>query len=244
MNINAFINETGAEILKSIRAPEFILPTLLLPVAFYAMFAIALPSTPNSAAYQLACFGVFAAMGPAIFGFGVSVANERDRGWLSLKRLAPISGSTYIASKLLATVIVAAFALLLIYLLAGLAANVNLSIKTWCLLLCIHLGAVIPFAFIGLTIGFSLTSNSAIAIANILFLGMAMLGGLWIPISLFPKALQNFAEFLPTFHLAEISLITIEQKSNQLLLQHGFIIIIMTIVFATLALISWSKQRY
>ncbi len=244
MSSNTFMNETGAEILKSIRAPEFILPTLLFPVVFYTMFAIVLPSTPKTATYLLASFGVFAAMGPAIFGFGVSVANERERGWLSLKRITPISSYTYIASKLLATIIVTAFSLLLIYLIAGLAADVSLSTRTWYFLLFFHLACVIPFSFIGLSIGFYFSSNSAIAIANIVFLGLAMLGGLWMPISIFPSALQTFAEFLPTFHLAEIALITIELKDTERLFQHSCIIFIMSIIFALIALVTWSKQRY
>ena len=33
----AFVNEAGAEILKHMRAPEYLVPTLILPVAFYTL---------------------------------------------------------------------------------------------------------------------------------------------------------------------------------------------------------------
>ena len=88
-SINAFLNEAGAEVLKSERAPEFLLPTLIMPIAFYTLFAVVLPGGSEQAAYLLATFGVFTVMGPAIFGFGVAVAAEREKGWLDLKRVAP-----------------------------------------------------------------------------------------------------------------------------------------------------------
>jgi len=60
LSLNAFFNECGAEILKAVRAPEYILPTLVLPVAFYALFAFAIPNSGvDSARYLLATYGVF-----------------------------------------------------------------------------------------------------------------------------------------------------------------------------------------
>jgi len=73
---NAFVTEAGAEIYKALRAPEFLLPTLLMPVAFFSLFAIVLPGSSDNTGYLLATFGVFAVMGPAVFGFGVAVANR------------------------------------------------------------------------------------------------------------------------------------------------------------------------
>jgi len=103
--MHAFNNEIGAEILKSVRAPEFLFPTLLMPTGFYALFAVILNPGGNNALYLLATYGVFAVMGPAIFGFGVGVANERDRGWLQLKRVVPAPPYYYVGAKLVMTLI-------------------------------------------------------------------------------------------------------------------------------------------
>ena len=72
--MSIFANEAGAEVLKAVRAPEFILPTLLMPCAFYTIFGVVLSSSSDNAAYLLATYGVFAVMAPSIFGFGVGVA--------------------------------------------------------------------------------------------------------------------------------------------------------------------------
>lgn len=241
--MRSFFLESGAEILKSFRAPEFILPTLLMPVAFYTLFATIVPMGPESAPYLLATYGVFAVMGPAIFGFGISVANERDKGWLALKRVSPATGGSYIAAKVLSTLIFASFSVASIYLVAGFAADVSFTRATWASLLMIHLFSVFPFILIGLSIGFLCNANAAVAVSNILFLSFSALGGLWIPIMVFPPAMQSFAHFLPTYHLSEIALAVSQTSGQGDISYHLLVIGVMTALLALFTALAWSKQR-
>ena len=246
--LNAFFNECGAEILKAVRAPEYILPTLLMPIAFYLLFAFALSGgSSDNALYLLATYGVFAVMGPSIFGFGIGVANERDRGWLSIKRASPSPSISYIGAKIMVTIIFASLAVIPIYLAAGFGAGIELPRAAWALLLCVHLLSVIPFVLIGLALGFTLSSNGAVAISNIVFLGLAALGGLWMPAFLFPKALQTVSVNLPSYQLAEIALAVVDAPSQtggeRVPSENLLIIIIMTLLLAGLALWAWSRQR-
>ena len=39
---NPLLIESGAEVLKALRAPEYVIPTLVLPVAFYSLFGVVL----------------------------------------------------------------------------------------------------------------------------------------------------------------------------------------------------------
>ena len=120
--------DTGAEQLPSQRAPEFIITTLALPSAFYALFGIAITrGGPEVAQYLLATYGVFAVMGPALFGFGANVSSEREKGWLMLTQVAPTSGMNYILSKLLTTLLFSAVALLPVYALAGFEGGVSME---------------------------------------------------------------------------------------------------------------------
>lgn len=147
--------DTGAELLIAMRAPEFYIPTLALPTAFYLLFGIMLSRGGTQAAqYLLASYGVFAVMGPSLFGFGANVSSEREKGWLMLTQAAPTSGVSYVLSKLLTTVIFSAVALLPIYALAGFVGGVEMARSQWLGLFACHLLAVAPFSFIGLTIGF------------------------------------------------------------------------------------------
>lgn len=241
--LNAVINETGAEILKNLRAPEFLLPSLLMPVAFYSLFAVALPGSNQQAPYMLATFGVFSVMGPAIFGFGAGVANERERGWLSIKRASPSPALSYLSAKIFATLLYALAALVLVYIVAGFVAGVELKRITWATLLAVHLLAGIPFVFIGLMLGFMFSTNGAVAIANIVLLSLSALGGLWIPIFVMPEFLQKIATYLPSYHLGEIAISVVREDAPVIPHDHVFVISIMTIVLGMLAVLAWLRQR-
>lgn len=240
--IRSFCLETGAELLKAFRAPEFIFPTLGMPVAFYSLFAIAIPGTSNNAAYLLATYGVFAVMGPAVFGFGISVANERDKGWLDLKLAAPSQGFSYIGAKVCSTLLFSSMSLIIMYIIAGFGAGVTLAQSTWVLLLTTHILATFPFILIGLIIGFICNANAAVAISNIVFLASSALGGLWIPIMIFPQSMQYFANFLPTFHLSEIALHVLSETSERDIQYNLFIIVIMSVVLLAATIFAWTKQ--
>lgn len=241
--LRSFNLETGAELLKAFRSPEFILPTLGMPVAFYSLFALMIPGSSNNAAYLLATYGVFAVMGPAIFGFGINVANERDKGWLTLMRAAPSRGFSYIGAKVCSTMLFSGMAVSIIYLVAGFAADVAMPTATWALLLITHLLATFPFILIGLCIGFLCNSNAAVAIANVVFLALSALGGLWIPIFIFPQSMQTFAQFLPSYHLSEIALAVSGAPGERDIGYHILIMLIMTTVLMGATALAWTKQR-
>lgn len=251
-NMNILIQETGAEILKIIRAPEYLFPTLLLPSIFYMVFGIMLRQNINGSAYLLATYGVFAVMGPTIFGFGSGVANERERGWLDLKRALPVPAYSYICAKLVTTILVCCFALMPIYLIAGFFGEVTLNRHDWFALFGVHISTVIPFTLIGLSLGFSLSSSGATAFSNIIFLSLALLGGLWFPVFMFPEFMQTLANFMPSFHMAELALSIVEsptaefsthQTNSRSIAYHLGASISMTTIFLVLTFWAWLRQR-
>ncbi len=242
--LNAFANEAAAEILKSLRAPEFVIPTVALPVGFYSLFALAMPGGQQNATYTLATFGVFAVMAPAIFGFGAGVASERERGWLNVKRASPAPAWAFIAAKLVATLLFASVAVGLVYAVAGFGAGVTLPSATWALLLITQLSAALPFVLIGLALGFTFNANGAIAASNVLFLGFSALGGLWLPVVLFPDAMQRLAAFLPSYHLGELALAVVDAPpGDRSVGGHLAAIAAMTVIFALLAGLAWARRR-
>jgi len=235
-----YAHESWAEIVKSARMPEFILPTIALPPAFYALFALAMgQGSAEVATRTLATFGVFAVMGPALFGFGANIAAERETGQLELKRLSPMPAGAQIASKIAATAVFSAVAFLLIYGLA-LVAGVAMSAAQWAALALVHTLAIIPFALIGLGIGYRLGQKGAIAAANIVFLAMAALGGLWMPIAVLPQPMQMFAWALPSYHLGEIALMAVGQGNWANLWLHAGPLLLIT---AAAGLFAWTGER-
>lgn len=240
---NPYIAEIGAECLKLVRAPEFIAPTLILPLVFYVMFAVLITGSNQNAPYLLATFGVFAVMGPALFGFGAGVAQERERGWLKLKRVVPAPAASYITAKAAATLLMATVSLALVYAAAGFLAGVELERGQWLRLLTVHIVSALPFVFAGLAIGFLFSANAAVAVANLVFLGFAILGGLWIPVLVFPGFLQQIAWYLPSFHLAEIALAASGASGDRPVGLHLVIAAAMTAGLAFAAVLAWLRRR-
>jgi len=235
-----YARESRAEIIKSARMPQFILPTIALPPAFYALFALAMgQGSAEVATRTLATFGVFAVMGPALFGFGASIAAERESGQLELKRLSPMPAGAQIAAKVAATTVFSLIAFVLLYAL-GLAGGVSLSAAQWVMLAGVHTLAIIPFALIGLGIGYRLGQKGAVAVANIVFLAMAVLGGLWMPIAVLPQVMQAFAWALPSYHLGEIALMAAGQRDAAYLWLHAGPLVLITLAAA---LFAWTGER-
>lgn len=239
----SFISETRAELLKSIRSLEFVIPTTTLPVFFYLVILMLMKQHTENSTYMLATFGIFTAMGPALFGFGINISIERERGWFDVKRASPLVGTTYIVAKLAVTLMFTCVALFLVYVVAGILGEVRLSVGVWTLLFLSHCLCVVPFSLIGIGLGFSLRSNAAIAICNVVFLGLAMLGGLWFPVFLFPDLMKSFAFLLPSYHLAEISLYTVGLSNPDSPFWVNLIVVLcMTAALLGLALTAWRRQ--
>ena len=235
--------ESLAELRKSWRLPQFILPTVLLPVAFYGLFAIAMgKGEPAQAGYALATFGVFAAIGPSLFGFGVGIADEREANLIELKRVSPLPSGAYIVAKVAASTTFTAIAVLLIYALGSAAGGVRLAPERWLMLFPLHLVSVAPFALIGLGIGMRLTSKGAIAAANFLFLGFAVLGGLWFPVEALPDWLRALAWAMPSWHLGELALLAAGFPRTHDALLHAGVLLAVTGLAMAFAVTGWRRS--
>lgn len=57
----------------------------------------------------------------------------------------------------------------------------------------------VAFVALGLTLTLLPSSQLMSVVGNLLYLGLAVLGGLWMPISLFPDWMQAIGKCLPTY---------------------------------------------
>lgn len=235
--------ECVAELKRSWRLPQFLLPTVVTPGAFYGLFTLALARepTPASIAAGLAGYGVFAAIGPALFGFGAGVAMEREQGLIELKRVSPMPIGAFVAAKLAAALMATALAVGLIYALAIVGGAV-LTPAQWLLLALIHLGTTIPFALIGFGIGMRMGGKGAVAIANALFLGSAVIGGLWIPSRLLPGWMRTLGEATPASHLGQLAQTVVGGDPLGAPLVHAAVVAAMTGLAAVWAWTGWRRS--
>ena len=203
----AYLQEIRSECLRYLRNPGFLLPTLLFPTVFYLMFGVFLARDGGGAArYLLAAYSTFGVMAPGLFGFGVSIAMERENGLLTLKRALPMPPLAYLAGKMAMAMLVAAGVLTLLALLAVFVAHVPVTpVQIASLYLC-NVPGVLPFCALGLLLGTLVKGQGAPALINLTYLPMAFLSGLWFPVKVLPAPLQVIAPALPSYHLNALAL--------------------------------------
>ena len=207
--VRIYALESWFAFVQVLRAPAFALPTLLFPLAFYVLFALVLPTRLGNMApahYMLASYGAFAAMGPALFGFGVGLAMEQQMGWLALKRASPMPIGAYFASKAAMAMLFALCTTLLLGITAVVFGKVRMDIGQWLHLTVVLVFGAIPFCAMGLLIGSVAKAQGAVAIVNLIYLPMSALSGLWMPVKMFPPLMQDLAPLLPAYHFGVLAL--------------------------------------
>lgn len=205
--VGAYLEEARCEVLRYLRNPGFLLPIILFPNVFFVMFGIVLNHGNGEAGrYMLASYSTFGVMAPGLFGFGVSLALERDSGLLTLKRALPMPPGAYLLGKMLMAVLVALVVGALLLALALGVAHAPLAPSQMAALLVVDALGVLPFCALGLLVGTLLKGQGAPGLLNMIYLPMAFLSGLWFPLQMMPALLRQLAPVWPSYHLNALAL--------------------------------------
>lgn len=206
--LHAYLQEARSECLRYLRNPGFLIPTLCMPTAFYLMFGVVLGhgNNPDVPRYLLAAYGTFGVMAPGMFGFGVSLAMEREGGLLMLKRAWPMPPAAYLMGKMAMAMLVAAMVVTLLLAIALWIAHVPLRPAHVAGLFVVDVLGALPFCALGLLLGTVVKGQAGPALVNLVYLPMAFLSGLWFPLSILPGVLQRLAPVWPSYHLNQLGL--------------------------------------
>lgn len=241
--IKIYVMESKSEIVRILRTPGFYLPALLFPIMFYLFFGVFFSMNPATMpTYLLATYGTFGVIGPALFSFGVGIAVERGQGWFDIKEASPMPASAYIVSRIAVTMLFSLAVIILLFALGAVFGDVRLYTTQWLMLALVLLLGSLPFCAIGLALGLYLKSNSAPAVVNLIYLPMAFLSGLWVPINFFPQLMQDIANFLPAFHLAQLSLKIVDMDLGGNTFFHIGVMLAYFIAFMALAAKAYYKK--
>jgi ABC-2 type transport system permease protein len=206
--LGAYLAEARSECLRYMRNPAFMLPIMLFPGMFYLLFGILMAKSNGADAsrYLLASYSVFGVMSPGLFGFGVSLALERDGGLLTWKRALPMPPGAYLLGKMLMAMAAAAVVVLLLLAMALGVAHVPLTMAQAGGLLLTGVLGVLPFCALGMFVGTVVKGQGAPGVLQLLYLPMSFVSGLWFPLPMLPKVLQQIAPLWPSYHLDRIAL--------------------------------------
>jgi ABC-2 type transport system permease protein len=235
--LRVLVLEAHAECLRLLRTPAFSVPVIGFPLIFYLLFGVLLaPARVSTATGQvvLAAFTVFGVMAPGLFGLGVTLAMDRDRGLLTLKRALPMPPGAYLAAKLVMAMLFAATVSFLLMLLAITVGQVVLALLQFCELLALAMVGVLPFCGLGLMVGTFVKGPAAPAVINLIYLPMSFLSGVLLPLSALPHLFSQLAPLWPAYHLAQLALAVVGRSGSRPGV-HVLALVGMTVLFYLIA---------
>lgn len=246
-SLRIFVNEVRYEVLRSLRTRAFSLSAIGFPVMFYILFGLVMNRAEtiggvSVAKYMLGGYAVFGALGAAIFGIGVGVALDLQAGWLELKQASPMPPLAYVLSKVTMAMVFSLIIACILTVLGMTAGHVHITGHEFSVLLLLAAAGAVPFSCLGLALAFWVPPNSAGGIANLVYLPMSFLSGLWIPIGGLPMVLQKIAPAFPTYHLAQLMYRSLGAPDRNTMSSHILGLIGATFVFMGIAWIGYGKS--
>lgn len=219
--------------------------SVAMPIGFYALFAGMLGDEiaggdPRVGTLMLANFGAFGVLLVATMNPGIGLAEDRQRGWLRVKRTWAVPLPVTLAGKALFAAPMVVVVLAVMTLIAAANGDLDVTPLRWALWVGSLVLAGLPFVFLGLAVGAWLSPNAGVAVLNALILPGAIVGGLWFPLEQLPAFVQQAAPFVPTYHLSQLSIGAIEGTTVG---HHVLALVAAGVVTALLAAFAYRRIR-
>ena len=185
---------------ETIRVPIAVIGTMLFPSLSLLFFVVpqSFAKDPGAATTATAQLAVFAVMSVCLFNYGVGVAEDRALPWDSYLRTLPVGPSPRLIGRLLNGLAFIVLGLVPLVLIAWLLTAATLPPSRLVLTAAALLTAGLPLFAGGISIGYSMSTKAALAVAQSLLLPLAFAGGLLLPPETFPGWLNSISMWLPT----------------------------------------------
>jgi ABC-2 type transport system permease protein len=199
---------TGVELRLVLRRPENLFATIVIPTLVLVLFSSLsiVPTGPGRAVEFLLpgsiTLGIIAT---SLVSLGITTAYDRSYGVLKRLGGSPLTRAELAAARVLTVVVIEAFQIALLIATAAVAlgwrpgpgASVPVGIVA------VLLGTM-AFAGLGLLLAGTLRAETVLALANLLFLGFLVVGGVIVPIDRLPAPLAALAAALPAEPLSSL----------------------------------------
>jgi ABC-2 type transport system permease protein len=192
------------------RNRQFLFFTVLLPALFTIFFTKIFGGQATGAAdYQdvaaslMVSMMAYGAIGAAL-GATIRISFDRASGWLRQLRVTPVPQTQIVGVDIAVGALLTLPSLVVVALVGRFVNGVELGLGTWLGLVgVLWIGSVV-FVALGLLLGLSLDEKAAGGAMGLVSVVLATLGGLWVPVQVFPEPMQVMAHFLPSYWYAEL----------------------------------------
>ncbi|VJP39276.1 multidrug ABC transporter permease [Streptococcus pneumoniae] len=196
------------EFLLTKRQLIYYLLSVGMPTAFYLFFSGIYQDTPGELANfmrdYLISMTAFSMMSTTILSFPAVLHTDKMNNWKKTLRHSPVNMVEYYLSKITSMLVDYLVSILVVFTVGHFVRGVDMPLVKWVGAAILLIVGSIAFVALGLTLTLLPTSQLMSVVGNLLYLGLAVLGGLWMPISLFPDWMQAVGKCLPTYQLMEL----------------------------------------
>lgn len=202
--MNMFLNQCKIEGLRIFRNPYYLFWSLFMPIVFYVIFTKIMntdvPDRELWNAHFLMSITTFSVMGSAIMTLGIRMVQEQSQGWTTFMKVTPLSGIVYFLSKMLGQTMIHVLSIVVLFVAGVLINGVSMSAMDWIMSGLWILVGSIPFLGIGVLVGTMKKVETASGVSNMVYMLLAITGGMWMPMEVLPKTIQTLGSWLPAYN--------------------------------------------
>jgi ABC-2 type transport system permease protein len=204
-----------ARIVIILRTPRTFAFTIAFPLVFVLLFgglnrdstvaaAAGAPGNVPFAQFYTPSIGVFALTTACYTSLVIGIATARDNGLLKRVRGTPLPMSTYLASWIVGAALTGIASIVLLFAVAVPVLDVHIYPRLLpAAVVTVVLGAA-TLASLGVAVASLVrTADQAIPVAQLTFLPLSFISGVWYPLSGAPDWLVHLANVFPLAHLVD-----------------------------------------
>ncbi|MFJ7044733.1 ABC transporter [Streptomyces sp. JV178] len=199
------------ELTRALRNRKFLFFSVLYPSLLFLLIAGSASTTEKIdgtgltlPTYMMVSMASFGALTAVLMGNSERIAKERESGWVRQLRLTTLPGRGYVLAKTASAAVVSLPSIVIVFVVAALVKDVRLDAWQWLALTGAIWAGSLVFAALGVAIGYLASGDAVRPVTMIVYFGLSMLGGLWMPTTTFPQWLQDIARWLPTHAYASL----------------------------------------
>ncbi|MFQ6173454.1 ABC transporter permease [Streptococcus anginosus] len=195
------------ELILMKRQAAYYLLSIGLPSVFYLIFSgmMSGSATPTLVLQTyLFSMTVFSIMSSAFFSIPSTLQSDKTNNWQKMLQHSPVSMIEYYISKLFSALLTFLLSIVVVFSVGHFVRGVNLPAMDWLIIALIILFGSLVFIAMGVLVSLLPSAQLMSVVGNIAYMALAVLGGLWFPLTMFPKWLQPIGKLTPSYQLMQI----------------------------------------
>ncbi|APX35013.1 ABC transporter [Brachybacterium sp. P6-10-X1] len=182
----------------------FMVFTIIMPVGMYLLFSMMFGDQSGGQVRGMIMVNMaaYGGLGAAVTA-GTQIQEDQRNGFLRQLIVAGLSPRSFLTGSVMAASAVIIPALLAVGL-VGLATGVEVGPGPFLATLAVLWLGLLPTILVGIVLGMVLKGGAAMAAGVVTMMVMAIFGGLWMPLEMFPGWMQTVGHAIPTSWISSL----------------------------------------